>query len=106
MILNKEPRNPMATAAKLPPLIPRFWGRKREKSARALSLAAAPAGQPVRIDSVEGDKQVRFRLLELGFTPGQEVTPIAAAPFGGPVAVALRGTIVALRSSEAACIRV
>lgn len=72
---------------------------------RPHSLAAVPAGTTVRIGSVEGDRKTRFRLLELGFTPGQEITPVAAAPFGGPVAVALRGTIVALRSSEADCIR-
>jgi Fe2+ transport system protein FeoA len=59
----------------------------------------------VRIGSVEGDRNLAFRLLEMGFTPGQEVTPIASAPFGGPVAVALRGTLIALRSAEAACIK-
>ncbi|MBM3270067.1 MAG: ferrous iron transport protein A [Candidatus Sericytochromatia bacterium] len=96
----------MATASKTPPQTGLFARSRREVGPRAASLAGVPAGKTVRIGSVEGESGVAFRLLELGFTPGQEVTPIAAAPFGGPVAVALRGTIVALRSAEAACIRV
>ncbi|MBM3274018.1 MAG: ferrous iron transport protein A [Candidatus Sericytochromatia bacterium] len=75
------------------------------RSPRTHSLSTVPAGTTVRIGAVEGDRTTRFRLLELGFTPGQEITPVASAPFGGPVAVALRGTIVALRSAEADCIR-
>lgn len=76
------------------------------RSARpAESLAGVPAGTTVRILAVEGERRTRMRLLEMGFTPGEEVTPVANAPFGGPVAVAVRGTIVALRDSEASCIR-
>ena len=84
-----------------------FWplARKAGSGRLARSLAAVPAGTTVRIGKVEGEREVCMRLLEMGFTPGQEVTPVAAAPFGGPVAVALRGTIVALRNSEASCIR-
>jgi ferrous iron transport protein A len=47
-----------------------------------------------------------LRLLEIGFTPGQEVTVIAKSPFKDPLAVSVRGTIIALRSSEASCIKI
>jgi ferrous iron transport protein A len=47
-----------------------------------------------------------LRLLELGFTPGQEVTLVAKSPFKDPLAVSVRGTIIALRSSEAECIKI
>ena len=47
-----------------------------------------------------------LRLLEIGFTPGQEVTIIAKSPFKDPLAVSVRGTIIALRSSEASCIKI
>jgi ferrous iron transport protein A len=47
-----------------------------------------------------------LRLLELGFTPGQEVTLVARAPFKDPIAVSVRGTIIALRSGEAECIKI
>ncbi len=84
------------------------WPHKAHKSSnlrRTQSLATVPAGTTVRIGTVEGERDVCMRLLEMGFTPGQEVTPVATAPFGGPVAIAVRGTIVALRGSEAACLR-
>ena len=47
-----------------------------------------------------------LRLLELGFTPGQEITLIARSPFKDPLAISVRGTIIALRSDEAECIKV
>jgi ferrous iron transport protein A len=47
-----------------------------------------------------------LRLLEIGFTPGQEVTLIAKSPFKDPLAVSIRGTIIALRKSEAECIKI
>ena len=47
-----------------------------------------------------------LRLLELGFTPGQEITLIAKSPFKDPLAVSVRGTIIALRSNEAECIKI
>ena len=47
-----------------------------------------------------------LRLMELGFTPGQEVTIIAKSPFKDPLAVSVRGTIIALRKAEAECIEI
>lgn len=47
-----------------------------------------------------------IKLLELGFTPGQLITVIAKSPFKDPVAVCVRGTVIALRKDEAECIQV
>lgn len=47
-----------------------------------------------------------LRLMELGFTPGQEVTIVAKSPFKDPLAVSVRGTIIALRKGEAECIKI
>ena len=86
-------------------------GARRDHVAAGTLLAAAAvfrsaAGhEPVTIRDVAGDPLVCQRLLELGFTPGQPVAVMAAAPFGGPLAVTLRGTILAIRREEAACIR-
>ncbi len=42
------------------------------------------------------------RLMEMGFLEGSEVQVIHEAPFGGdPIAVRVRGTVVALRRQEA-----
>jgi ferrous iron transport protein A len=47
-----------------------------------------------------------LRLMELGFTPGQEVTVVAKSLFKDPLAVSVRGTVIALRKSEAECIKI
>ena len=47
-----------------------------------------------------------LRLMELGFTPGQEVSVVAKSPFKDPLAVSVRGTIIALRKGEAECIKI
>jgi ferrous iron transport protein A len=74
------------------------------------SVAEMSCGESAIITSVGDDcLDVHchcLRLLELGFTPGQEVTLIAKAPFKDPLAVSVRGTIIALRSSEAECIKI
>jgi ferrous iron transport protein A len=44
--------------------------------------------------------------MELGFTPGQEVKLIARSPFKDPMAVSVRGTVIALRAEEAECIKI
>jgi ferrous iron transport protein A len=47
-----------------------------------------------------------LRLMELGFTPGQEVTIVARSFFKDPIAVSVRGTVIALRKNEAECIKI
>lgn len=53
-----------------------------------------------------GQNSPCIKLLELGFTPGQLVTVIAKSPFNDPVAVCVRGTVIALRKQEAECIQI
>jgi len=47
-----------------------------------------------------------LRLLEIGFTPGQEITLLAKSPFDDPLAIAVRGTVISLRRREAECIKI
>ena len=74
------------------------------------SVADMKIGDTALISSV-GDDCIDIhchclRLMELGFTPGQEVSIIAKSPFKDPLAVSIRGTIIALRRSEAECIKI
>lgn len=74
------------------------------------SVADLKIGESAVITSV-GDDCVDIhchclRLMELGFTPGQEVSVVAKSPFKDPLAVSVRGTIIALRSEEAECIKI
>lgn len=62
-------------------------------------LDVRPSGQPEC-------EAVADRLCDLGFWPGTEVDVVCSAPFGGAAVYRLRGLRVALRSEEAACVRV
>lgn len=46
------------------------------------------------------------RVLEFGFTPGQEIELINKSLFNDPLAFAIRGTLVAIRKDEADCIKI
>ena len=73
-------------------------------SARLLS--SVPLNKAVRIDRLDGPHQDCARLLDLGFTPGEEITVTQRAPLGDPLIVRVRGALLALRRREAAWIRV
>lgn len=44
------------------------------------------------------------RILEIGFTPGQEIELINKSLFNDPLAFSVRGTLIAIRRNEADCI--
>lgn len=75
-----------------------------------MTVADMNIGQSAVIKSV-GDDCLDIhchclRLMELGFTPGQEVTVVARSLFKDPLAVSVRGTVIALRKTEAECIKI
>lgn len=61
-------------------------------------------GEKAIIKDVDNDHPSAHRILEVGFTPGQEIEYISGAVFNDPMAFSIRGTIVAIRKNEAACI--
>lgn len=46
------------------------------------------------------------RIIELGFTPGQEIELVTRSLFNDPLAFAVRGALIAIRKKEAASIQV
>lgn len=48
---------------------------------------------------------LKINLMELGFLPGKKITLQHIAPSGGPMAFLMDETLLALRKSEAALIR-
>lgn len=74
---------------------------KQTKNAAQLNC-----GESAIIGHLHGEDQENtcLRLMELGFTPGQPIQMVAKSPFRCPVAVSIRGTVIALRKSEAECI--
>lgn len=64
-------------------------------------------GKDAVIDSIEcGDKALRQHILDMGLTPGVEVTLIKTAPLGNPMEFRLRGYTLTLRKEDAARIRI
>lgn len=59
-------------------------------------------GQRAKIEDVTGDDAVAVRLMEMGFTDGEEIEFLGAAPLGDPLEFAVRGYRISLRRTEAA----
>ncbi|NLW44819.1 MAG: ferrous iron transport protein A [Syntrophomonadaceae bacterium] len=65
-----------------------------------LSLADLPAGSAGCITSVEVGGLLRRRIMDLGMLPGTQVRCVRKAPWGDPVALQVRGSIIALRAED------
>ncbi|MCA9149912.1 MAG: ferrous iron transport protein A [Planctomycetales bacterium] len=65
------------------------------------TLADVGAGQKARVSSVSGSDAISLRLLEMGLTPGCEVSFVGKAPLGDPLEYSLRGYRLSLRRVEA-----
>lgn len=69
-------------------------------------LNKLPVGQRGHVVSVEGDTEVRRRLLEMGFCNGAAVEVIRRAPMGDPIQFRLRGYFLSLRDEQARFVRI
>jgi len=70
-----------------------------------LTADALPISKSAQIIDIL-NSPLKINLMELGFLPGKELTLNFAAPFGGPMAFQLEDTVLALRKSEAALIKI
>ncbi len=61
-------------------------------------------GEKAIVVDVDNSHPSSRRILEIGFTPGQEIEMLNKTVFNDPVAFAIRGTIIAIRRNEARCI--
>ena len=57
------------------------------------------------ISEIDSSHPSSKRIIEHGFTPGQTLELINKSIFNDPIAVSIRGTIIAIRKSEACCIK-
>jgi len=69
-----------------------------------MKLSTVSLNRPVRIQRLDGPQQDCARLLDLGFTPGEEIAITHRTPLGDPLVVRVRGALLALRKREAAWI--
>jgi ferrous iron transport protein A len=70
-----------------------------------MSLVDAIHNQLYRVEGVEGPENERRRLLDLGITPGEQLSIVQSVPLGDPLVVMVRGMRLALRRREAAWIK-
>jgi ferrous iron transport protein A len=66
------------------------------------SLATLNIGSTTKVVDISGEDSTSLRLLEMGLTPGVEVTVVSTAPLGDPVELELRGYRLSIRRNEAA----
>ena len=59
-----------------------------------------------RVATVGGDRDVRRRLLEMGFCNGTCVEAVRRAPLGDPIQFRLRGYCLSLRDAQARLVHV
>ena len=62
-------------------------------------------GEKAIIDQIDFNHPSFRRIIEIGFTPGQEIELINKSVFNDPLAFSLRGTLIAIRRHEAESIK-
>jgi len=70
------------------------------------SLADLPLGQAAEIVSIDCDRPISRRLMEMGLLPGTEVRVVRVAPLGDPIELRVRDYALSVRRAEAARIAV
>ncbi len=61
-------------------------------------------GEKVIINEIDTSNPSHQRIIEIGFTPGQEIELVNISAFDDPMAFSVRGTLIAMRRKEADCI--
>ncbi len=69
-------------------------------------LTELSLGEHARVAKINGSDHISQRLLEMGLTPGVDVSVIGVAPMGDPIELELRGYRLGVRRSEAARVEV
>ncbi|MCX6161032.1 MAG: FeoA family protein [Ignavibacteriae bacterium] len=69
-----------------------------------MTVADLKSGRKARIKTIDFTHPSSFRVMEYGFTPGQEIEIMNKAFLGDPLSVSLRGTLIAIRKTDAKCI--
>jgi ferrous iron transport protein A len=77
-----------------------------ESAPAGVALDSLKPGQSGTVLRIDAEPALKLHLMELGFVAGSPIAFLMSTPFGDPNIYALRGTSIALRKSEARCIRV
>lgn len=80
--------------------------RERVMPMGSISLLELKAGEEATVTSVDLEEPQKHRLEELGIVPGSRICVVHIAPSGSPTAYYIKGTVVALRSTDTNMIQV
>ncbi len=70
------------------------------------SLGKLKAGQEGVVTKVNGEGNLRYRLLDMGLIPKTRIKVVRFAPMGDPMEIFLRGYNLTIRKSDADMIEV
>jgi ferrous iron transport protein A len=70
------------------------------------TLEQLAIGCRARVGAVRGTDEIAIRLLEMGLTPGTDLTVVGTAPLGDPVELEVRGYRLSVRKSEASRVEI
>lgn len=70
------------------------------------SLLDLPLGEHAEIASIDCERRLSRRLMEMGLLPGTRVRVVRVAPLGDPIELRVRNYSLSLRRAEAAKIAV
>lgn len=73
---------------------------------KLIPLNCLPIGKKARVKELKSDGPVRRRMLDLGLITDTVIEALQRSPSGEPVAYAIRGAVIALRSEESSKILV
>jgi ferrous iron transport protein A len=79
----------------------RAEGINMAECSKTCPLSKLNVGCQGQVISVDGDHDIRRRLLEMGFCNGATVEVVRRAPMGDPIEFRLRGYHLSLRSDQA-----
>jgi Fe2+ transport system protein FeoA len=71
-----------------------------------MTLSNLKPGAHAVISNFDSTNPLVIRMMEMGLTVGAKVEIAHVAPFGGSIAVRCRGTLIALRLTDAALVEV
>jgi DtxR family Mn-dependent transcriptional regulator len=68
-------------------------GKRRQK---LISVSNLKAGDRGNVSFIRGEHKVLQRLLDMGLTPGTDISVVRVAPLKGPIEIGVRGAKIAL----------
>lgn len=81
-------------------------GRVGTSSHKTVALNDLPVGKSGRVLGILAERELKRRLLEMGFCNNARVEVVRKAPLGDPIEYRLRGYHLSLRAEQASCISV